>query len=151
MKKKNTDINDLYAQDPIAADRTIWGRETSRFSRRGFLKKSGLITMSAALGMTIPFARLMPAGLIPAAFAADNAPSAIPGKDGLIILNDRPMNAETPAHLLNDDVTPNSRMFIRNNGLPPENINSETWQLEITGESCERPRSFSIAELRERF
>ncbi|MBT4255609.1 MAG: sulfite oxidase [Gammaproteobacteria bacterium] len=107
--------------------------------------------MSTALGMTIPFSRFMPAGLIPAAFAAESAVDQIPGKDGLIVLNNRPVNAETPAHLLDDSVTPNSRMFVRNNGIPPENVNPETWLLEIGGESCERPVSFSIEELRQRF
>jgi len=101
--------------------------------------------------MTIPFSRFMPAGLIPAAFAAESAVDQIPGKDGLIVLNNRPVNAETPAHLLDDSVTPNSRMFVRNNGIPPENVNPETWLLEIGGESCERPVSFSIEELRQRF
>ena len=80
-----------------------------------------------------------------------NAPSAIEGKDGLIILNDRPVNAETPAHLLDDAVTPNRYMFIRNNGIPPEEVNPENWELEIGGESCVTPTKFSINDLRERF
>ena len=109
-------INALYQQDPLAADRLLWGRLSDGLSRRGFLKNSGLVAMSTALGMSIPFSRYMPAGLIPAAYAADNAPTQISGKDGLIVLNDRPLNAETPAHLLDDEVTPNRYMFIRNNG-----------------------------------
>ena len=39
----------------------------------------------------------------------------LPGKDGLTVLNDRPINAETPAHLLDDAITPTNRHFIRNN------------------------------------
>jgi DMSO/TMAO reductase YedYZ molybdopterin-dependent catalytic subunit len=107
--------------------------------------------MGAALGMSIPFAKNMPAGLIPAAFAAANAPEVITGKDGLIILNDRPVNAETPAHLLDDEVTPNNRMFIRNNGVPPAAIDVDNWALEIGGESCVNSTSFSISELKQRF
>jgi hypothetical protein len=38
----------------------------------------------------------------------------IEGKDGPIVLDDRPVNAETPAHLLDDPVTPTARHFIRN-------------------------------------
>jgi DMSO/TMAO reductase YedYZ molybdopterin-dependent catalytic subunit len=152
MKRKQvTGINELYREDPIAADRLLWGRQTSALSRRGFLRSSGLMTMGAALGMAIPFARYMPSGLIPAAYAADNAGSTIAGKDGLIVLNDRPLNAEAPAHLLDDEVTPNRYMFIRNNGIPPENINPDSWQLEIGGESCQRPITFSIADLKARF
>ena len=150
-KNDKASINALYRKDPIAADRLIWGRQSDAMSRRGFLKNSGLISMSAALGMAIPFARFMPAGLIPAVYAADKAPSQIEGKDGLIVLNDRPVNAETPAHLLDDEVTPNRYMFVRNNGIPPENIDPDNWQLQIAGESCVRPTSFSIADLKQRF
>jgi DMSO/TMAO reductase YedYZ molybdopterin-dependent catalytic subunit len=144
-------INALYSKDPIAADKLLWGRKSSALSRRGFLKNSGLLAISTALGATIPFARYMPAGLIPAAFAAENSAIDIPGKDGLIVLNDRPLNAETPAHLLDDEITPNRYMFVRNNGIPPENINPDTWQLEISGESCLRPDNFTITDLKQRF
>ena len=151
MKKTTSnrilELNRAYSADPIAADREIWGRTSNPVTRRGFLRKSGLGVLGAALGMAIPFARYMPAGLIPAAFAADNAPAMIPGKDGLVVLNDRPVNAETPAHLLDDSVTPNARLFIRNNGVPPESINPDTWTLSIGGESCSRPQSFTIDEL----
>ena len=150
-KKHTTKLNEIYRKDPIAADEKLWGRKTNRTSRRGFLRKFGLVSLSSALGMSIPFARFMPAGLIPAVFAGENAPSAIEGKDGLIILNDRPVNAETPAHLLDDAVTPNRYMFIRNNGIPPEEVNPENWELEIGGESCVTPTKFSINDLRERF
>jgi len=146
-----THIDTLYAADPIAADRQLWGRETSALSRRGFLKKSGLVAMSTAIGAAIPFARFMPSGLIPAAFAAEGSSTRIEGKEGLIVLNERPLNAETPAHLLDDSVTPSKYMFVRNNGVPPESIDVDNWTLEIAGESCVNPLSFSIAELKQRF
>ena len=150
-KRKTVRLNEIYQQDPLAADKLLWDRETSTLNRRGFLKRSGLLSLSAALGMSIPFARNMPAGLIPAAYAADNAPGVIEGKEGLIVLNDRPINAETPAHLLDDEVTPNRYMFIRNNGIPPENINPEIWELRIEGESCITPTTFTIDDLKARF
>ncbi|MFT4862978.1 MAG: DMSO/TMAO reductase YedYZ molybdopterin-dependent catalytic subunit [Pseudohongiellaceae bacterium] len=148
--KSELRLYSLYARDPIAADKLVWGRQ-SHLSRRGFLSKSALFTMGSALGMTIPFAKNMPAGLIPAAFAAANAPETLQGKDGLIILNDRPVNAETPAHLLDDEVTPNNRMFVRNNGVPPTTIDVDNWALEIGGESCVNATSFTISELKQRF
>ncbi|MDG2420145.1 MAG: sulfite oxidase [Gammaproteobacteria bacterium] len=120
-------------------------------SRRDFLTNTSVISLATALGMTIPFARFMPEGFIPVAFAAQNNPDTIEGKEGLIILNDRPINAETPAHLLDDNITPNHRMFVRNNGIPPENISPDNWTLEITGESCVTPTTFTIKDLRERF
>jgi len=109
--------------------------------------------MSTAVGASIPFAHLMPGGLIPAAVAQTSEPFAIPGKEGLIILNDRPVNAETPAHLLDDDITPAKHLFVRNNGRPPvtTNIDPETWTLEFGGESATRAMSFTVAELKKKF
>ncbi|NNE38186.1 MAG: sulfite oxidase, partial [Gammaproteobacteria bacterium] len=70
-----------------------------------------------------------------------------------IVLNDRPINAETPAHLLDDEVTPGNRLFIRNNGIPPalNTIDPENWTLEIGGESCIHPQSFTLNELKQKF
>ena len=144
-------LTEALRQGPARADRLLWGRESHPYTRRGFMRKGGLLTMGAALGSAIPYARFMPAGLVPAAFAAKNAPDAIPGKEGLVILNDRPLNAETPAHLLDDSVTPNRYMFIRNNGLVPENIDPDAWELEVSGESCLRPERLRIADLRAKF
>jgi len=42
-------------------------------------------------------------------------------------------------------------MFVRNNGIPPQNVDADSWRLEIAGESCLRPTSFTIAELKSRF
>ena len=146
-------IHDLYAADPQTADREVWGRETDRLSRRGFLRGAGLATMSAALGASIPFAEFMPGGLIPAALAQSEEPFYIPGKSGLTVLNDRPINAETPAHLLDDPVTPASRLFVRNNGIPPvtDDIDPLDWTLDIEGESCERPQSIALRDLQRRY
>lgn len=85
----------LYRNDPPGADRVLWGRSPDPVSRRGFLKGSGLAAMSAALGASIPLARYMPGGLIPAAFAETDASFELVGKSGLIVLNDRPVNIET--------------------------------------------------------
>lgn len=146
-------LHELYAEDPIKADELVWGRETDAKNRRGFLKRSGLLAMGAAIGASIPFSKNMPAGLIPAAFAQSDEAFALPGKDGLVILNDRPLNAETPPHLLDDKVTPGKHMFVRNNGLLPDAklLNPDAWTLEITGESCTTPTTFTLAELKSRF
>lgn len=152
MRKKRG-IHELYADDPSAADKTLWGREADPVTRRGFLRGSGLAAMSAALGASIPFAKYLPGGLIPAAFAQSDAAFELSGKDGLTVLNDRPINAETPAHLLDDQVTPASRLFVRNNGVPPsvDSIDPENWSISFAGESCVRPMSFSLSELKSRF
>lgn len=153
-QKKVIGIHELYANDPVAADKILWGREVDAHSRRGFLKKAGLAAMSAALGGFIPFASKLPSGLIPAAFADEPEGFMIKGKEGLKVLNDRPINAETPPHLLDDAFTPAKHFFVRNNGLPPdpEMIGDMTrWELEIAGESCVKPQKFTLAELQKRF
>ncbi|MGH8224107.1 MAG: molybdopterin containing oxidoreductase, partial [Woeseiaceae bacterium] len=91
--KDSRGLHELYAEDPQRADERLWGRVSDPLTRRGFLRGSGLAAMSAAVGAAIPFAEFMPAGLIPAALAQSDAPFAIPGKDGLVVLNDRPLNA----------------------------------------------------------
>jgi DMSO/TMAO reductase YedYZ molybdopterin-dependent catalytic subunit len=150
---KKRGIHELYADDPVRADEVVWGRQTNPITRRGFLTQSSLVTMSTVVGASIPFAHLMPGGLIPAAVAQSDQPFEIPGKEGLIILNDRPVNAETPAHLLDDDVTPARYLFVRNNGTPPiaANIDPDNWTLEVGGESASRSMTFSVAELKQTF
>lgn len=146
-------IHELYAHDPDAADQRLWGRRVDPLSRRGFLRGSGLAAMSAALGASIPFARFMPGGLIPVAFAETDSSFELAGKSGLIVLNDRPVNIETPAHLLDDDVTPIDRLFVRNNGTPPNvaGLDADTWELEVTGESCLRPVKLTLGQLKTRY
>ncbi|MGB5333064.1 MAG: sulfite oxidase [Woeseiaceae bacterium] len=153
MTNKKRGIHALYAADPLAADDTLWGRRSNPITRRGFLSGSSLVAMSTAIGASIPFAHLMPGGLIPAALAQSDEPFVIPGKDGLVVLNDRPVNAETPAHLLDDRVTPASRLFVRNNGIPPVtgNIDADAWELEFGGESIARELKLTIADLKKQF
>jgi len=153
MARLKRGIHELYRDDPGGADELLWGRKVDPVTRRGFLRGSGLAAMSAAVGASIPFAHLMPGGLIPAALAQSDQPFRIPGKEDLIVLNDRPVNAETPAHLLDDRVTPSKYMFVRNNGTPPAlaSIDVDAWTLDIDGESALRKVSFTIPELKERF
>ena len=140
------DLHEFFAADPVRADRAFFGRE-SFSDRRGFLRGAGLATMVAMVGAAIPFHRNMPAGLIPAAFADENL---LVGKDGPTLLNDRPLNAETPPHLLDDSVTPTARHFIRNNGIPPADVDPETWTLSVDG-LVDNPATLSIADLRSKF
>ncbi|GEQ96389.1 molybdopterin containing oxidoreductase [Iodidimonas gelatinilytica] len=67
-----------------------------------------------------------------------------------MILNDRPMNAETPAHLLDDAITPISRHFIRNNGIPPQDMAADGWEMRVDG-FVDRPLTLSINDLRRDF
>lgn len=121
--------------------------------RRNFLKTTGLSAFGAVLGMTIPFERNLPAGLIPVALAQDTGAELMAQKSGLVVLGDRPLNAETPAHLLDDDVTPYKHLFVRMNGLVPQTAldqNAEGWTLTIDGE-VEKPLKLTIDELKSGF
>ena len=145
--EKEIDLFELYNKDPELADELVFGRVPHK-DRRGFLKGAGLATMGALIGAAIPFHRNMPSGFIPEAIAATGM--KIEGKQGLTVLNDRPVNAETPAHNLDDDVTPTARHFIRNNGIPPEDMNADNWTLSIDG-FVNNPLKLSIADLKSKF
>lgn len=147
--KKERGICELYAEDPERADALIFGR-VAHEDRRGFLKGAGLAAMGAAVGAAIPFHRNMPSGLIPAALADTKKDFRIAGKDGLTVLNDRPVNAETPAYLLDDDVTPTDRHFVRNNGIAPKDVDAAAWKLTIDGD-VDKPMEYSIDDLKKNF
>lgn len=104
-----------------------------------------ILRWSAALGAPIVFAKHMASGLVPVALAQEGA-----NKPGLRTLSDRPLNMETPAHLLDDEATPASALFVRNNGIMPYDIDAETWRLEITG-AVHSPLSLSLVDLKARF
>ncbi|WP_366657135.1 sulfite oxidase [Fodinicurvata sp. EGI_FJ10296] len=147
-----TNFADAYSEGIEAGDRRLWGR-IAHSDRRGFLRGAGLSAMGLAIGASIPFHRSMPAGLIPAAFAQIPEMDAFGQYDGLTLLNERPLNAETPPHLLDDAITPNDRMFIRSNGLIPDNQSDdvvENWRLIIDGE-VDNPLELSIADLQNDF
>jgi len=123
-------------------------------SRRKFLKGSSLLAISTAVGVYVPFARFFPDGLIPVALAQEAVDFAGIGKSTeLVVLGDKPLVMETPAHLLDDDVTPIERLFTRNNGLPPDknSIDAANWTLTIDGESAMKEVKFTLAELKSRF
>lgn len=152
--KKRIGLHALYAQDPLEADKLLWGRVSHPVSRRGFIRKSALAAMTAAIGGPMVYARFFPQGMIPAALVHADQQFTLPGKHrDLIVLNDRPVNAETPAHLLDDPVTPAELLFVRNNGIPPEmeTIDPQTWTLTIEGESAVNRRTYTLAELKQRF
>jgi sulfite oxidase len=108
--------------------------------------------MGAALGAAIPFGRFMPAGYVPVALAQEQQRLRLPGKsEELVVLGDKPLVAETPAHLLDPDVTPTALHYIRNNGQIPEApADSDAWRLTVDGE-VEDPIELTLAELQGRF
>ena len=158
-------IDELYQDDRERADAVAFGRRTG-VDRRGFLGGTGLAAMGVAVGGSIPFAEYMPAGLIPAALipsamaqapapgAAPKGPQYLnfPGKaDKLVVLGERPLVAETPEHLLDDDTTPIDKFFIRNNGQMPEAAKDpDGWKIVVDGEVNQK-LELTLAELKAKF
>lgn len=121
-------------------------------NRRNFLKKSSLSALGLVLGTEIAFSSSMPKGYIPVALEEDiDFYKHFSKHKELKILTDRPWNAETPVHLLDDRVTPADKLFVRNNGHVPKNISARDWTLTIEGESVKSKKSYTIEELKSKF
>jgi len=158
MDGNERSVDELYQDDPERADALAFGRKVD-VNRRGFLGGSGLAAMSAAVGGTIPFAANMPGGLIPAALAQEKPVPAkgpqhlkFPGKhEGLVVLGERPLVAETPESLLDDDTTPTAKFFIRNNANTPDPVKDpDSWKLTIDGEVNQK-LEITLGELKQKF
>jgi len=120
-------------------------------NRRTFVKRSALAAMISSAGCDIVFGSMMPTGYRPL-FLQDPDPFKLFNKDSeMVVLNDRPWNMEARAHLLDDSITPSKYMFIRNNGLIPEQVDAQNWKLTLDGESVERTKSYSLQELKSNF
>ena len=110
-----------------------------------------LLAMGNLLGAPIVFGKNMPNGYVPLGLQ-DPDPFKMFNKDeDMVVLNDKPWNIEARAHLLDDKVTPNKFMFIRNNGKIPENIAVDTWTLTIDGESVNQQKTYTLKELQTKF
>jgi len=120
-------------------------------SRRAFISRSALASLSSLVGVEIAFGKLLPNGYAPL-FMDQNDPASLFGKDKeMKVLGDRPWNVEALAHQLDDDITPVNKMFIRNNGLIPTDIDVDKWRLTIDGESVAKAKSYSLADLKSKF
>ena len=112
-------------------------RRKPNASRRAFLKYGGLTTLTAAIDITLPALNPLTSEWVTSANADSLDKFSIPGKNGLRVLNNRPLNAETLPHFLDDKITPNDRHFVRNNGLVPSfepDRETKGWTLKIDGE-----------------
>src|SRR5947209_15069218 len=122
--------------------------------RRGFLGGSGLAAMGAVIGGGMAFSNT----LVPTASAQGAAPAKgpqhlkFPGKnEGLVLLGDRPLVADTPESLLDDDTTPTEKFYIRNNGQIPEATKDpENWKIVIDGEVA-NPITITLGELKKKY
>lgn len=119
--------------------------------RRSFVKNSVLGSFAALLGTEIVYGAKMLEGYTPLALQDPDPFKLFKKHKDMLVLNDKPWNIESAAHLLDDKITPNSAMFIRNNGRIPENIDASNWVLTIDGESIKQPKSYSLSDLKTKF
>ena len=73
------------------------------------------------MGAAVPRRGGLPSGITGGAFADT---MAVAGRDGLIVLNDAPVNAATPAHPPDDNVVSRACRLIRSNGLRPDDMDA---------------------------
>ena len=119
---------------------TDWLEAVPDTTRRDFLAKVGKTALLASLGMfgagceTIDQG-LLSRGLMPVVLEDPQA-AGLP-KSGMLVHSENPFNGEFAPHLLNDDVPPTERHFVRNNSSIPEraiNKDLRDWKLVIDGE-----------------
>lgn len=119
------------------------------YNRRGFLKNSGLAAIATVIGTEMVHADKLPMQVV---LSDMGEKDALKGKSAeMIVQGDKPWNVESPLHLLDDEVTPVEKMFIRNNGLVPEKVDIKNWTLTIDGESVIAPKTYTLAELKKKF
>ena len=119
--------------------------------RRNFVKKATISSLAAMAGTHMVFADKIPKGYVPLK-DQDPDPFKLFGLDPeMSVLNNRPWNIEAKAHLLDEEVTSDKYMFIRNNGIIPTGIDMNKWEITFDGESIINPQTFSLAELKSKF
>lgn len=107
--------------------------------------------MGLALGNNFLNPGLARAGFTPPVLTLGEGFSLKEKHPEMVVLGDKPWNIETPPHLLDEAVTPANKLFVRNNGLVPENLDVKTWTLTIDGESVEQRTVFTLDDLKNKF
>lgn len=90
---------------------------------------------------------------VPAARADDPGTAALAALEHLTLLNERPINAETPIALLDPSRTPSADHFVRNNGIVPGIAwggDTSGYTLTVDGE-VERPLTLTLDALKADF
>ncbi|TXG36580.1 sulfite oxidase [Seonamhaeicola maritimus] len=119
--------------------------------RREFAKKATLSSLAALIGAEIVYGSSLLEDYNPLALQDPDPFKMFNKHKEMVVLNDKPWNIEAQAHLLDDNITPNSCMFIRNNGLIPQEIDAKKWTLTIDGESVLKEKTYTLDELKSKF
>src|SRR5688572_32891342 len=116
---------------------------SNRITRREFVGGVAGAGALAALGIRNAQAQAEPAGTIAAESVKAEKAQAMQWH------SERPLTGSVPAHEHDFDVTPNNRMFVRNNLLTPA-IDINAHQLKIAG-LVDKELSFSVFDLPKAF
>jgi len=138
LQEGGANTDDLDRFDDVVSRRRFFG-----------LVGKGTALLGFGAGAAATLSGLFGRGLIPIAWA-DEEIKSIPGKPQMTIHNVRPVNGEFAPHLLDDEVTPTDRHFVRNNGLVPERaekMSLQGWALTIDGE-VNKELTLSIDDLK---
>ena len=119
--------------------------------RRDFVKKATLTSFATLLGAKIVFGKNLSKEYIPIGLQNPEPFKLFKKHKDMVVLNDKPWNMEAKAYLLDDKITPNSKMFIRNNGRIPEDIDVKNWSLTIDGESVVNQKTYTLNDLKTKF
>ena len=109
-------------------------------SRREFLARMGKGALLASLGIFGAGCEAVDRGLLGRGLTPvvlEDAQAAGLPKPDMLVHSENPFNGEFAPHLLNDDVTPTERHFVRNNsGVPERAVKQDHhgWKLVIDGE-----------------
>lgn len=115
-------------------------------NRRSFLKKLAYSAASLPIGLQLGKSYVK-TNLLKA------STESISDKKSLKILSERPLNLEANQHLLDDEVTPTDKIFVRSNGNIPTiaySKDAKDWKLEIDGE-VHKTLSLSLEDLKKKF
>lgn len=129
------------------------GEGTLPQTRREFITRLAGAGAAAAMGSAITetFAQEKPAATPPAdpAGTIPNAAVMAEKNSAMQTHSDRPLTGSVPAEQHNFAVTPNDRMFVRNNHLTPD-LPEASHRLAVKG-LVDKELSFSVAELKQAF
>lgn len=124
------------------------GREnTTDESRRSFLAGVAGAGALAALGQAVPVREARAQAAVPGTIA--NEVIKAEKASAMQYHSERPLTGSVPAHEHDFDLTPNNRMFVRNNLLNPD-IDINAHRLTIKG-LVDKELTFSVAELQKAF
>lgn len=119
--------------------------------RRGVLTGIGATALAAGSARAAePSAWMSP--LLPAGTREEATLQALPGKQKLICLADRPPNYEATIDTFRTAITPDDRFFVRYHlaGVPSM-ADLGKWSLAVGGDAAEHQLTFSLADLRAKF